>query len=168
MTTFSSLSIVVSHSTMNLDVAFDNFIRELEHLAGRFDPTAFRQGADAVSTAQLIQNMEGEQGLMIFAKQDHGLLLTLHGAPRKALRYHIGNPMIAFSMTKLDVRAGLYAPLTVLVYDIDAQTTGVEFDLPSTLFGQFGNADVTKVGLELDAKLTKLIEKAVESAKASA
>jgi uncharacterized protein (DUF302 family) len=103
---------------------------------------------------------------MIFGKQDHGRLLTLHGQPQKAFRYHIGNPLVAFSMTRHDIRAALYAPLSVLVYAIDAQTTRVEFDQPSTLFGRFGVPEVTRVGLQLDEKLTVLIEKAAQSVKA--
>jgi uncharacterized protein (DUF302 family) len=164
MTIFSSQSILVSHTVVDARVSIDAFTRELERLAGRFDPVVARQGTDAASTEALIKNMEGEQGLMIFAKFDHGALPTLHGTPRKAFRYLIGNPLVAFSMTRHDIRAGLYAPLNVYVYNLDAQTTRVEFDLPSTLFGQFGHPDVTQVGLQLDEKLTRLIEKAAEAA----
>jgi uncharacterized protein (DUF302 family) len=166
MTISSSQSVVVSHSVIDAPVAVDAFTGELERLAGRFDPVLSRQGADAAATEALIKKMEGEQGLMIFAKFDHGFLLTQLGTPRKALRYLIGNPLVALSMTRHDVRAGLYAPLNVLVYDIDAQTTRVEFDLPSTLFGQFGQTEVTQVALQLDNKLTTLIEKAAKAAKA--
>jgi len=166
MTIASSQPITVSHSVIDVKAAIDSFTRELEQLAGRFEPQALRQGSDAASVRALIEGMEGEQGLMIFGKLDHGLLPALHGQPQKAFRYHIGNPLVAFSMTRHDMRAALYAPLTVLVYAIDAQTTRVEFDLPSTLFGQFGHPDVTAVGLQLDKKLTTLIEKAAEAARA--
>ncbi|GLQ52024.1 DUF302 domain-containing protein [Dyella flava] len=166
MTITSSQPITVSHSVIDLKAAFDSFTHELERLAGRFEPQALRQGTDAASVWALIEGMQGEQGLMIFGMQDHGRLPTLHGQPQKAFRYHIGNPLVAFSMTRHDIRAALYAPLTVLVYAIDAQTTRVEFDLPSSLFGQFGHPEVTEVGLQLDKKLTTLIEKAAEAAKA--
>jgi uncharacterized protein (DUF302 family) len=166
MTITSSQSITASHSVIDLRVAFDDFTRELERLAGRFDPQPLQQSVDAASARASIEGMEGEQGLMIFGKQDHGRLLTLHGQPQKAFRYHIGNPLVAFSMTRHDIRAALYAPLSVLVYAIDAQTTRVEFDQPSTLFGRFGVPEVTRVGLQLDEKLTVLIEKAAQSVKA--
>jgi uncharacterized protein (DUF302 family) len=166
MTTTSAQSITVSHRVIHLRVAIDNFTRELERLAGRLEPQALREVSDAASVRALIDGMQGEQGLMIFGKLDHGLLPTLHGQPQKAFRYYIGNPLVAFSMTRHDIRAALYAPLSVLVYQIDAQTTRVEFDLPSTLFGQFGHPEVTRVGVQLDEKLTTLIEKAAQSAKA--
>jgi uncharacterized protein (DUF302 family) len=164
MAHYSSQSISVSHCVMDLNVAFDRFVQALEQLAGRFDPAAFRQASDFESTQALIKRMEGEQGLMIFGKLDHGFLLAISGRPAKLLRYYIGNPSVAFSMNRHDVRAALYAPLSVLVYEVDAQTTRVEFDQPSTLFGQFGDPAVTAVGVQLDRKLRALIDEAAKSA----
>jgi uncharacterized protein (DUF302 family) len=100
------------------------------------------------------------RGLMIFGAQDHGALLAIAGTPRKAKRYHIGNPLIALQMTQHDIRAGLYAPLTVLVYEMGPSTVRVEFDRPSSLFGQFENPAATRVATELDTKLCKAIETA--------
>jgi len=80
----------------------------------------------------------------------------------RAKQYLIGNPLVAFSMTKHDIRAALYAPLKVLIYVNDAQETMVEYDLPSDQFGQFGDQEVVAVALGLDEKLSKLIEKADE------
>ncbi|WP_147292955.1 hypothetical protein [Dyella psychrodurans] len=47
---------------------------------------------------------------------------------------------------------------------VDARTTRVEFDLPSSLFGKFGRSEVTNVGLSLDKKLVALISIAAEKA----
>jgi hypothetical protein len=63
-------------------------------------------------------------------------------------------------MTQHDIRAGLYAPLTVLVYETGPSTVRVEFDRPSSLFGQFENPAATRVATELDTKLCKAIETA--------
>jgi hypothetical protein len=38
----------------------------------------------------------------------------------------------------------------------------VEYDKPSSLFGQFGNAKVTDVATMLDRKLEQLVAKAIE------
>ncbi|HEX7909485.1 MAG TPA: DUF302 domain-containing protein [Paraburkholderia sp.] len=78
---------------------------------------------------------------MIFSTTNHGVLLSLAGAPRHAIRYVIGNLRVALQMTRHDIRAGLYAPLSVLVYEVAPGVVRVEYDQPSTLFGQFGNAD---------------------------
>jgi uncharacterized protein (DUF302 family) len=56
-------------------------------------------------------------------------------------------------MTQHDIRAGLYAPLRVLLYEDDEGKSCVEYDKPSSLLGQFGNAEVTKVAAMLDRKL---------------
>jgi uncharacterized protein (DUF302 family) len=65
-------------------------------------------------------------------------------------------------MTQHDIRAGLYAPLRVLIYENEAGKTCVEYDKPSSLFGQFGNAKVTEVATVLDRKLEQLVAKAVQ------
>ncbi len=77
----------------------------------------------------------------------------------------MGNPLVAARMTQYDIRAALYAPLRILVYEADDHATRVEYDLPSSLFGQFDNPEVTTVALSLDAKLARLIEKAGLAAK---
>ena len=70
-------------------------------------------------------------------------------------------------MTRRDIRAGLYAPLRVLVYEADDESTRIEFDQPSSLFRQFDNPDVTTVARSLDTKLANLIKKTERSAKES-
>ncbi len=70
-------------------------------------------------------------------------------------------------MTHHDIRAGLYAPLRVIVYEADNQSTRIEFDQPSSLFGQFNNPNVTTVAKSLDKKLANFIQKAESMAKYS-
>ena len=81
------------------------------------------------------------------------------GSPRKARQYIVGNPLYAARMTQQDIRAALYAPLRVLVYADDSGGTSVEYDLPSTLFGQFENDKVNEVAAELDRKMSELVER---------
>jgi hypothetical protein len=52
--------------------------------------------------------------------------------------------------------------LRVLIYENDQGKTCVEYDRPSSLFGQFGNAKVTVVATMLDQKLEQLVAKAVQ------
>ena len=99
---------------------------------------------------------------MLFRTSDHGSLLRLAGQKKKAIQYLIGNPLFAIQMTQHDIRAGLYAPLRVLIYENENGKTCVEYDKPSSLFGQFGNAKVTEVAAMLDRKLEQLVAKAIE------
>jgi len=162
-----SSTVALVHVTIEADVGFDSFTKHLEALLGRFDPTLLRKAAgDARAIESGFKALEGEEGLMVFFAQDHGALLAVAGAPRKAKRYQIGNPLVAARMTRLDIRAGLYAPLSILVYQLSESRIRIEFDQPSSLFGQFGNAAVAETGRELDGRILRLIGKAARSASA--
>ncbi len=98
--------------------------------------------------------------LSIFLVHDHGALLQIAGGARNAIQYEIGNPLTASKMTRHKLPAGLYAPLRVILYE-DEQGRGVfEYDRPSSFFGQFGDGDVTVVGLSLDQELDAALRKA--------
>jgi len=94
---------------------------------------------------------------MIFGQQEHGKLLNIYGKQRKAVQYLIGNPPTAAEMTRHDIRAALYAPLRIIFYEADDQVLYAEYDLPSSLFGQFGNDEILAVAKGLDKKLIDVI-----------
>lgn len=150
--------ISVKHEVIKVKSSFEDFTRNLEAAAGRFDSTVLDEpNQDLAALLANVREQVDEDELAIFKIQDHGLLLSLFGFNQKAKQYNIGNPLIAATMTQHDLRAALYAPLKVLVYEAADHATYVEYDLPSTQFGMFGNADVTKVGLSLDEKLKSII-----------
>src|SRR5262249_36172806 len=109
-----------------------------------------------------IATMVGPSGFMLFGTTDHGALLRLAGQKRKAIQYVVGNPLIALQMTQHDIRASLYAPLRVLLYQNADGKVCIEYDKPSSLFGQFGNAEIDSVAAMLDRKLEALVAKALE------
>ncbi len=91
--------------------------------------------------------------LSIFQSRDHGRVLQIAGLARKAIQYDVGNPLTASKMTRHQLPAALYAPFRVVLYE-DAQGRAVfEYDKPSSLFGQFGDADVRAVALGLDVAI---------------
>jgi len=61
-------------------------------------------------------------------------------------------------MTEKDIRAGLYAPLRIYIREDGTDKSVIEYDLPSTLFGQFQNAEVDQVAMMLDQKLEVAID----------
>src|SRR5262249_47732365 len=144
---------------------FDELTRAFEEQLGRFDATVYQSlsaGADADNIRARLEKMVGPSGFMLFQTSDHGALLSLAGQKTRAIQYLVGNPLFAIQMTQHDIRAGLYAPLRVLIYENDQGKTCIEYDKPSSLFGQFGNAKVTAVADMLDQKLEKLVAKAVQ------
>jgi uncharacterized protein (DUF302 family) len=156
----------VDHVRLATDKPFEEVARAFERQLGRFDPDVYKSlaaGGDAEGAKAKIEAMEGPSGFMLFATHNHGALLRLAGQERKAIQYVVGNPLFAFQMTQYDIRASLYAPLRVLVYENEAEKTCVEYDRASSLFGQFGNAEITAVAVMLDGKLEALVTKAIES-----
>ena len=52
----------------------------------------------------------------------------------------------------------LYAPLHIVIWGDPGGPGYLTFDRPSDQFGSFGDAEVSKVGVELDGKLAVLLE----------
>ncbi|HEY3274060.1 MAG TPA: DUF302 domain-containing protein [Methanocella sp.] len=160
--------IEVRHESTEVNADFERFTGNLEGSLGRFDDSLY----EGIETApdrvrERLEKAAGAEGLMLFCIRDHGRLLNIVGAPRKAKQYLIGNPLIAVTMTRHDIRAGLYAPLRILVYEVKDGSTRVEYDLPSSLFGQFNEPEVTAVARSLDMKLANVIKKAEAAASAA-
>ena len=155
--------VTIEHIHVTTEKPFAEVTAALEARMGKFDPTVYeelRSGADTEAVRARIEAMAGPSGFMLFRTSDHGALLRLAGQTRKAVQYLLGNPLFAVRMTQHDIRAGLYAPLRVLVYEDEGGKTCVEYDRPSSLFGQFGNAGVTEVATMLDRKLEQLVAEA--------
>lgn len=98
--------------------------------------------------------------LWLFLTRNHGELTAVDGQTSKAMQYEIGNPLTAERMTRHDLAAGLYAPLRVMLYEDKSGKAIFEYDLPSSLFGQFGDERITQVGQELDAELETVLQAA--------
>ena len=157
--------VTIDHVRLVADKPFDEVTKSVERQLGRFDPEVYQSltaGENPEKVRAKIEAMAGPSGFMLFKTSDHGALLRLVGhQKKKAIQYLVGNPLIAVQMTQHDIRAGLYAPLRVLFYEDDQGKTCVEYDKPSSLFGQFGNAKVTDVARMLDRKLEQLVDKAI-------
>ena len=158
--------ITVDHVRQTTDKPFVDVTTAFERQLGRFEPGVYQAlaaGGDAEGARAKIEAMAGPSGFMLFATHNHGALLRLAGQQRKAIQYVVGNPLFALQMTQHDIRASLYAPLRVLIYEDGQGKTCVEYDRPSSLFGQFGNAEITAVAVMLDGKLEALVTMAIES-----
>jgi len=156
--------VTIEHIHLETKKPFAEVTSALVARMGRFDPDVYedlRTGADPDAVRIRLEGMTGTSGFMLFQITDHGVLLRLAGQTRKAVQYILGNPLFAVQMTQYEIPAGLYAPLRVLIYEDEQGKTCVEYDKPSSLFGQFGNAKVTDVATILDRKLEQLVSEAV-------
>lgn len=158
--------IEVRHVLVKINAGFEEFTINLERSLGRFDDSLYKDLESAPLTVlKRLEEAAGEESLMLFNIRDHGRLLNIVGTPKKARQYVLGNPLIAIRMTRRDIRAGLYAPLRIFVYEAEDHSTCIEYDQPSSLFGQFNDPEVTAVARSLDMKLTSLIKKVERTAK---
>ena len=152
---------VVDHVRLESDKPFEDVAKAFERQLGRFDPDVAKPliaGGDVEEARAKIEAMAGPSGFMLFGTNDHGALLRVVGQQRKAIQYVVGNPLLALRMTQHDIRAGLYAPLRVLLYqNEDGRKTCLEYDRPSSLFGQFGDDRISPTAALLDRKLEALV-----------
>jgi uncharacterized protein (DUF302 family) len=161
----SNKNITVDHVCWTTDKPFEDVTTAFERQLGRFDPDVYKALAasgDAGGVRAKIEAMVGPSGFMLFSTNDHGAILRLAGQKRKAIQYVIGNPLFALQMTQHDIRAGLYAPLRVLIYDDETGKTRLEYDKPTSLFGQFGDERISPTAAMLDRKLETLVAAAIQ------
>jgi uncharacterized protein (DUF302 family) len=155
----------VGHVRLESAKPFEEVAEAFERQLGRFDPDVAKPliaGGDVEEARAKIEAMAGPSGFMLFGASDHGALLRIVGQKRKAVQYVVGNPLYALQMTQHDIRAGLYAPLRVLLYKDERGKTWLEYDKPSSLFGQFNDDRIAPVAGLLDRKMEALVAAAVE------
>ncbi len=101
----------------------------------------------------------GPSGFMLFALLDHGAWITKAGIDRKVLRVVLGNPLIAITMLRHDVTAGLFAPVELLLVDEGEGRSSLTYVKPSSLMVVEPNPQLLSTAGELDAKLAALATK---------
>lgn len=124
---------------------------------------------DAIATStgdwrtyqERVESHVGPSGFMLFGIIDHGAWITKVGIERKALRVILGNPLIAITMLRHDVTAGLFAPVELLVTD-NGMGCSVTYVKPSSLMVVEPNLELLSAAEKLDAKLAALAEKVTD------
>jgi uncharacterized protein (DUF302 family) len=161
----SQSSFNIDHVRLTAEKPFEKFKASLEQQLGHFDPAVYKDlevGGEPRAARDRLEAMVGPSDFMLFQTSNHGLILQLVGKPRKAMQYVLGNPLFAVEMTRYAIGAALYTPLRVLIYEAEEGQTCVEYDLPSSLFGQFGDENVDRMAESLDRKLEALIAAAAQ------
>ncbi len=101
----------------------------------------------------------GPSGFMLFDLLDHGAWITKAGIDREVMRVVLGNPLLAITMLRHDVTAGLFAPVEMLLVDEGEAGSSLIYVKPSSLMVIDGNAELRSAAEQLDAKLAELAEK---------
>ena len=113
---------------------------------------------DWQSYEQQVEPYVGPSGFMLFKLFDHGAWITKAGIDRKVLRVILGNPLIAITMLRHDVTAGLFAPVEVLLVD-EGDGSSLTYIKPSSLMVFEPNPQLLSAAKDLDVKLAALAAK---------
>lgn len=107
-----------------------------------------------------VEKYVGPSGFMLFAVLDHGVWISKTGIERKVLRVILGNPLIAITMIRHDVTAGLFAPVELLILD-EGNGSSLTYVKPSSLMVVEPNPPLLEAAEALDTKLAALAAKVV-------
>ena len=138
-------------------------LRRLRELTGHapiaeFDALAASTTSVEQFNRDVTERFVGPSGFMIFAQIDHGKWISQYGINRWVRRIILGNPLIAITMIRHDISAGLFAPVELLLIDHEADSGSTLYYVrPSTLMLIEENAQLASAALELDRKLELLI-----------
>lgn len=120
-------------------------------------------GFNLASFERVIKSQVGESGFMLFHEINHSVWLPFYGIHRKVMRWILGNPLIAITMMRHDLEAGLFAPVELLLIDKEnGNGSTVIYDLPSSLMVIGSNSPLLQAAQVLDAKLESLVRSATD------
>lgn len=144
---------------LTYDVLVSSFEREL----GRWDPAAgnllVERQAPWSDVEREVDRMAGAHGLMIFFRADQGAVTSLSGHVKRCSLYLVGNPVVANRIISIDLRASLYVPFRVCLYDTGGPGGAVvSFDRPSSFLGVLGRPELRNIGIQLDQKIDGVVD----------
>ena len=148
-------------------VPFTTVLDRLRALMGRASiPDLVALAGEGISEAEFAKRVNeryvGKSDFMLFAEIDHGGWISVFGINRRTLRLILGNPLIAITMIRQDLTAGLFAPVEILVTEQeDGQGTDIVYVLPSSLILIEENPRLRTAGEALDAKVASLVASSV-------
>jgi uncharacterized protein (DUF302 family) len=122
----------------------------IDDIAVRFD--------DWSSYEREVARYVGPHGFMLFGTWNHGGWIRKTGIERDALRVMIGNPLIAITMLRHDVTAGLFAPVELLITGEDGGGSALTYVQPSSLMVVEPNLPLRAAATDLDSKLAALAQ----------
>ncbi|KAI0078083.1 TT1751-like protein [Panus rudis PR-1116 ss-1] len=107
---------------------------------------------------------EGKRDFVFFAAGSHSKWLSAYFNGTRTFTethvYTMGNPLVAQTMLKHDLTAGLHVPPKLLVQEIEGgKGSRVIYDLPSSVICLNGNEELRKAALALDEKFENFVRK---------
>lgn len=158
---YSTTTVDVTRLRFDSERAFDAVKTSLLGQMGRITSEDLAKSiASAATPAAFEHNVNafaGASGFMLFSEIDHSHYLPLYGLKRRALRLIFGNPAVAATMTQHDIAAGLFAPVSLLLFDTEDGGSTIIYDLPSSLMQAQKDKALLAAAKELDRKMLALV-----------
>ena len=152
---------VTNRSFEEVVVAFERAVGSIEEISWPALPAGAR---DEAEFRDRVEGILGPSGFTRFLTLDHGDWLRLYAQDAKMVMNTVGNPLIAITMLRHDIRAGLNVPVRLVIYRDEASgTTRLAYDVPSTLMGNIDDDACLAAARGLDAKLVALAEQVTGS-----
>ena len=150
----------VQHYEHRTTRSYDDVIAAFEAATGSVEGGVLFQNARSAKTLEefeaFVHSQESSSGFMRFLTIDHGWMAR-YGSKARSRMYTIGNPLIARTMLRHSVAAGLNVPIRIFIYeDLNSGTTRFAYDLPSSLMSVLQNDEVMAAAKKLDEKLLSL------------
>ncbi len=144
-------------------LSYESLVTAFERELGRFDPTIaqglIQQKASWDKVEAAFQHMAGPHGLMIFFQADQGRITSLHNGIKKCSLYVVGNPLIADQILSIDIRASLYVPFRVCLYDNgNPEGAIIGFDRPTSFLATLHQPALQEIGNLLDSKIDSVVQ----------
>jgi uncharacterized protein (DUF302 family) len=152
-------------------LAFDEVLRRLRSLTGLAPAPDFiaisqEPGTEADYARNVRHCFVGKSGFMLFFEMDHGGWIGRFGIKRKSVRWIFGNPLIAITMLRRDLSAGLFVPVELLLMEqADGRGSVVIYVLPSSLIAIGKDAGLRAAAKALDRKVEALVARATNPKK---
>jgi uncharacterized protein (DUF302 family) len=149
-------------------LGFDEVLTRLRSLMGRASTAEIVALAQAdITEAEFVrvvqERFEGKSGFMLFAEIDHGGWLSQFQIRRRTVRWILGNPLIALTMIRHDITAGLFAPVEILITEAeDGRGTRLTYVRPSSQMVIEDNPPLLAMATLLDAKFDALVARATQ------
>ncbi len=144
--------------------SYDEVLQNFQQLVDTTDHSAAGQGfSESVRTREdyekVVRSQVGESDFMLFFSIDYGWL-KVFGIQRRVMRLIFGNPLIAITMMRHDLTAGLFAPVEMLVVEKESGDGSIViYDVPSSLMRIENNPAMLEAAHVLDRKLQTLVSR---------
>ncbi|RED58538.1 DUF302 domain-containing protein [Cohnella lupini] len=144
-----------------MGLSYEALVKAFEREMGKWDPvvdaTLVLANAPWETVEAAFAEMAGKHGLMIFFRADQDRLTSLTNGIKRCSLYIAGNGVIAEKILTIDVRASLYVPFRVCLYDNGYPGGAIlGYEPLATVLAVFHQQALNDIGQLLDSRIFTL------------